>query len=128
LKEAGLALPTASMTAWAFSRICAGVNERLPMPTPMFLTAEEAGGLDRTNPRLSATAGDRLAASYVNFLIVNDAVIAPAFGVPTDAGAEAILTRLGPAQAIVMLPSREILLGGGNIHCVTQQQPWPRGA
>ncbi len=102
--------------------------ERIPMPTPMFLTEEEASGLDRTNPRLSSSAGDRLAASYVNFLIVNDAVIAPAFGVPTDCVAEAILTRLFPAHAIVMLPSREILLGGGNIHCVTQQQPWPRGA
>ena len=102
--------------------------ERMPMPTPMFLTAEEAGGLDRTNPRLSAAAGDRLAASYVNFLIVNGAVIAPAFGVPTDAAAEAILTGLFPTHEIVMLPSRDILLGGGNIHCVTQQQPTARGA
>ena len=102
--------------------------ERIPMPTPMFLTAEEASGLDRTNPRLSSMAGDRLAASYINFLIVNGAVIAPAFGVPTDATAAAILTGLFPTHEIVMLPSREILLGGGNIHCVTQQQPAVRGA
>jgi agmatine deiminase len=97
--------------------------ERIPMPTPMFLTAEEASGIDRTNPKLSSAPGDRLAASYVNFLIVNGAVIAPAFGVPTDAAAEAILKGLFPTHEIVMLPSREILLGGGNIHCVTQQQP-----
>jgi len=102
--------------------------ERIPMPTPMFLTAEEASGLDRTNPRLSSMAGDRLAASYINFLIVNGAVIAPAFGVPTDATAATILTGLFPTHEIVMLPSREILLGGGNIHCVTQQQPAVRGA
>jgi agmatine deiminase len=102
--------------------------ERMPMPTPMFLTAEEASGLDRTNPKLSSAPGERLAASYVNFLIVNGAVIVPAFGVPTDAAAEAILTGLFPTHEIVMLPSREILLGGGNIHCVTQQQPAVRGA
>ena len=102
--------------------------ERMPMPTPMVLTEEEASGLDRTNPRLSSEAGDRLAASYINFLIVNGAVIAPAFGVPTDAAAEAILTRLFSTREIVMLPSREILLGGGNIHCVTQQQPAMPGA
>jgi len=102
--------------------------ERIPMPTPMILTTEEASGLDRTNPRLSARPGDRLAASYVNFLIVNGAVIAPAFGVPTDATAEAILKRIFSTREIVMLPSREILLGGGNIHCVTQQQPGLRGA
>lgn len=102
--------------------------ERIPMPTPMFLTAEEAAGLDRTNPRLSSSAGDRLAASYVNFLIVNGGVIVPAFGVPTDVAAEAILKGLFPTREIVMLPSREILLGGGNIHCVTQQQPRSRGA
>ena len=100
--------------------------ERMPMPTPLYLTAAEADGIDRTNPRLIARAGDRLAASYVNFLIVNGAVIAPAFGVPTDARAAAILQRLFPAHDIVMLPSREILLGGGNIHCVTQQQPASR--
>lgn len=97
--------------------------ERMPMPTPLFLTADEAGGLDRTNPALSSAAGDRLAASYVNFLIVNGAVIAPAFDVPTDAEAEAVLRRLFPGREVIMLPSREILLGGGNIHCVTQQQP-----
>jgi agmatine deiminase len=97
--------------------------ERMPMPTPMYLTVEEASGLDRTNAQFAAAAGDRLAASYINFLIVNGAVIAPAFGVPTDAVAEAILRGLFPDREVVMLPSREILLGGGNIHCVTQQQP-----
>jgi agmatine deiminase len=96
--------------------------ERIPMPTPIFYTAEEAAGIDRTH----ATAreeGGRLAASYVNFLITNNAVIAPSFNVPTDEPARATLARLFPAHDIIMLPGREILLGGGNIHCITQQQP-----
>jgi agmatine deiminase len=97
--------------------------ERIPMPTPMFYTAEETSGLDQTHTGTSRNPGERLAGSYVNFLIVNGAVIAPCFGVATDAPAQDVLARLFPERKIVMLPGREILLGGGNIHCITQQQP-----
>jgi agmatine deiminase len=97
--------------------------ERIPMPTPMFFTEEEAGGIDQTTSGMTRRAGERLAASYVNFYIANGAIIAPAFGVPTDAAAREVLTRLFPDREVVMVPGREILLGGGNIHCITQQQP-----
>jgi agmatine deiminase len=95
---------------------------RMPMPTPMFYTEEEAAGIDHV-AGMNRRAGERLAASYVNFYIANGAIIAPSFGVPTDAAAEQVLTSLFPDRRIVMLPAREILLGGGNIHCITQQQP-----
>jgi len=97
--------------------------ERIPMPTPMFYSAAEVEGLDQTHAGTSRNVGERLAGSYVNFLIANGAVIAPEFGVETDAAARAVLARLFPEREIVMLPGREILLGGGNIHCITQQQP-----
>lgn len=99
------------------------VVERIPMPTPMFFTEEEAAGIDQTESGMTRSAGERLAASYVNFYIANGAIIAPAFGVPTDEPARAVLERLFPEREVVMLPAREILLGGGNIHCITQQQP-----
>jgi agmatine deiminase len=97
--------------------------EKIPMPSPMFYTAEEAAGIDQATSGMNRAAGERLAASYVNFYIANGAIIAPAFGVPTDAAAQTVLRRLFPDREIVMLPAREILLGGGNIHCITQQQP-----
>jgi len=97
--------------------------EHIPMPTPMFFSAEEAAGIDRGASGMNRASGERLAASYVNFYIANGAIIAPCFGVPTDAPARAVLQRLFPEREIVMLPAREILLGGGNIHCITQQQP-----
>ncbi len=100
--------------------------ERIPMPTPMFYTEEETSGLDRTHTGTSRNAGERLAASYVNFLIVNGAIIAPEFGVATDTAARDVFALLFPERKTVMLPGREILLGGGNIHCITQQQPLRR--
>jgi agmatine deiminase len=97
--------------------------ERMPMPAPLFYTEEEAGGVDATASGMNRRAGERMAASYVNFYIANGAIIAPCFGVVTDEPARAVLARLFPEREIVMVPAREILLGGGNIHCITQQQP-----
>jgi agmatine deiminase len=51
-----------------------------------------------------------------------------AFGMSADAAGKAALNRISSTRESVMLPSREILPGGGNIHCVTQQQPASRGA
>jgi agmatine deiminase len=96
---------------------------KLPMPAPMFITETEASGVRRGSSTMLRHAGARLAASYVNFFIANGAVIAPAFGAETDDAAAAILAGAFPGRDIVMLPAREILLGGGNIHCITQQQP-----
>ncbi len=97
--------------------------ERIPMPTPMFITDDEAAGIDQSENSIKRVPGDRLAASYVNFYIANGAIIAPSFNVPTDAPAQAVLKALFPDREIIMVPAREILLGGGNIHCITQQQP-----
>ncbi len=102
------------------------VVERIPMPAPMFITAAEAAGVDATAPGMNRTAGERMAASYVNFYIANGAIIAPCFGTETDAPAHDVLARLFPDRKIVQVPAREILLGGGNIHCITQQQPGGR--
>ena len=96
---------------------------RIPMPTPMFITEDEASGIDHASNGMNRAAGERLAASYVNFYIANGAIIAPSFGVPTDSAARSVLEKAFPDREIVMLPAREILLGGGNIHCITQQQP-----
>jgi agmatine deiminase len=97
--------------------------ERIPMPTPMYLTEAEAAGIDHSPTGMNRTPGERLAASYVNFYIANGAIIAPCFDIPTDAPAKAVLQNLFPDREVVMVPAREILLGGGNIHCITQQQP-----
>jgi agmatine deiminase len=64
-----------------------------------------------------------MAASYVNFYIANKAVVVPQFGVPTDEQAIAALQERFSTRKVIGVSSREILLGGGNIHCITQQIP-----
>lgn len=98
---------------------------KLPQPGPLLLTEREAAGVDSregTRPRI---AGDRLAASYVNFYVANRRVVMPLLDPLLDARALRVLKRLFPARQVVGVPAREILLGGGNIHCITQQLPAP---
>jgi agmatine deiminase len=101
---------------------------KIHQPGPLFLTAEEAAGVDRSETAAPRQAGDRLAASYVNFYPANGGLVAPVFGDPQDQPALQTLQRLFPDRRVVGIPAREILLGGGNIHCVTQQQPIGRPA
>ena len=68
-------------------------------------------------------AGERLAASYVNFYIANRAIVMPLLDERHDGRAKAAIARMFPGRKVIGVPSREILLGGGNIHCITQQVP-----
>ncbi|MFZ2288935.1 MAG: agmatine deiminase [Halopseudomonas yangmingensis] len=98
---------------------------RMPIPGPLYASAEECAGVDRVPGSQARDPSVRLAASYVNFLVVNGGIIAPAFDDPHDQAARELLEQLFPDRRVVMVPGREILLGGGNIHCITQQQPAP---
>jgi agmatine deiminase len=95
----------------------------LPQPGPLYMTESEAAGIERSPECRQRRAGDRLAGSYVNFYIANRHVVMPLLDRRTDGKARAVLARLFPGRKIVGVASREILLGGGNIHCITQQQP-----
>ncbi len=67
---------------------------------------------------------DDFAAGYINFYVVNGAVIAPEFGDPiADDKAKSTLRDLFPDRDIVQLNIDAIAAGGGGIHCTTQQQP-----
>lgn len=96
---------------------------KLHQPAPVRITALEAAGVDKVPGTLPRKAGDRMAASYVNFYIANGVVVTPAFDDPMDAPAQTLLAGLFPDRRILPVAAREILLGGGNIHCITQQEP-----
>ena len=67
--------------------------------------------------------GRKIPASYCNFLITNDSVIVPKFDVPDDAAAAEILGSLFKGRKVVSLASRNLAVGLGSFHCLTQQQP-----
>ncbi len=67
--------------------------------------------------------GLRLPASYANFYIANEVLLAPIFGEPTDKVALGILQELFPTRKIKGLPCADVVAGLGAIHCVTQQEP-----
>ena len=65
----------------------------------------------------------RLAASYANFLIVNDAVLMPAYGDEADDAAAAVLADAFPDREIVQVPCRPLIWQNGSLHCITMQLP-----
>ncbi|MBN6151613.1 agmatine deiminase family protein [Xanthomonas sp. AmX2] len=67
--------------------------------------------------------GRRLAASYANFLIVNGAVLIPAYGDPADAQAQAMMAQAFPNHEVVPIPCRALIWQNGSLHCITMQLP-----
>jgi agmatine deiminase len=96
---------------------------KLPSPGPLYLSAREASGIQRKRGTHARFAGWRLAASYVNFYLANGGLVMPLLDPRTDRAAARLLKQLFPKRKVVGVPAREILLGGGNIHCITQQVP-----
>jgi agmatine deiminase len=77
----------------------------LPMPQPVYF------------------AGQRLPASYANFYIANKIVLVPTFNDANDRVALNTLAELFPQREIIGINCRDLVLGLGTIHCMTQQQP-----
>ena len=97
---------------------------KLPVPkNPVCITEEELSGFVFEPGEDEREAGERLAASYVNFYISGGGVIVPQFGDVHDEKAVEILGKCFPERKIYPVYARDIIVGGGNIHCITQQIP-----
>jgi agmatine deiminase len=83
----------------------------LPMPGVVGGTSTDSRNLDR------------LPASYANFYVANNVVLAPIFGHANDSRALKILENLFPSRRVVGINCEPLVWGMGTIHCVTQQQP-----
>jgi agmatine deiminase len=79
--------------------------ETLPMPKPVWFD------------------GQRLPASYANFYIANKLVIVPTFNDANDHVALNTLSKLLPEREVVGIHCRDVVLGLGTLHCMTQQEP-----
>jgi agmatine deiminase len=78
-------------------------------------------------PRARMAGDRRLTLSYLNFYLAGRdgdlAVVMPSFDDPCDNVANDIIAAAFPGRTVVQLPASDIVLGGGGIHCITQQQP-----
>ena len=74
-------------------------------------------------PRPIVDAGRRLAASYANFLVINGAVLVPAYGDVADAPAARMIGEAFPGREIVPVPCRPLIWQNGSLHCITMQLP-----
>jgi agmatine deiminase len=99
---------------------------KVEQPGPLHMTAEEAAGVDVAEGTKPREAGSRLAASYVNFYLGTRRVVVPLLDPKRDRKTLRQLQEIFPKREVVGVPGREILLGGGNVHCVTQQVPLAR--
>jgi agmatine deiminase len=77
----------------------------LPMPEPVYFD------------------GQRLPASYANFYIANQIVLVPTFNDANDRVALNTLAELFPDRKVIGIASKDLVLGLGTLHCMTQQQP-----
>lgn len=100
---------------------------KLPIPDiPVCVEEKDMQGYVFEEGEDTREIGERLAASYVNFYFCNDAIILPQFGNEnheSDLRAIKILKEICPDRKIIPVFARDIILGGGNIHCITQQIP-----
>ncbi|HKZ12046.1 MAG TPA: agmatine deiminase family protein [Rhodanobacteraceae bacterium] len=89
-------------------RTLAGKPYRLfPLPWPKPITDE----------------GRRLAASYANYLIVNGAVLVPAYGDAVDDAAAQTIALAHPGREVIQIPCRPLIWQNGSLHCMTMQLP-----
>ena len=104
------------------------VIRKLPIPEhTICITEKDLANYEFEGGEDFREVGERLAASYVNFYYINGAALVPMFGgenESSDKRALEVLKELCPGREVIGIPARDILLGGGNIHCITQQIPY----
>lgn len=103
------------------------IIHKLPIPDqPICITKEDLDGYTFEEGEDMREVGERLAASYVNFYFSNDAIILPVFGgenKESDERAVTLMQQWNPDRKVIPVLARDILTGGGDIHCITQQIP-----
>ena len=100
--------PNATVYADAAARARAFGVEVVPVPSP---------------GRVIGADGEPVAASYMNFVIGNAAVVVPTHGRPNDDAAIAAIAALFPGRRTLGIRADAVLSGGGAFHCITQQVP-----
>ena len=103
---------------------------KLPMPVePLYMDQASCDTIDVDENAEPRVADEPLIASYMNYLVTNGGVIVPQYGDVNDQLAVDTLQEIYDevwgegAYTCVGVQSEQVVFGGGNIHCITQQEP-----
>ena len=99
------------------------IIHKIPLPSPIYISKDEAKGIVQSSCSTKRTEGFPLVPSYINYYIMNNAILLPAFGNDLDGEAQSILKKIYKKHEIIQISSRELLIGGGGFHCVLHEIP-----
>lgn len=91
----------------------------VPLPKPLWPTHDERASLEQLQTSLNRTEDLPLLCSYINVLQTDALVIVPEFGLPEDTIALSIIREVLPDKTVLSVPARELVLGGGGLHCIS---------
>ena len=95
----------------------------VPLPPETEITSSESRDFASAQGTIQRASGTPLAPSYVNFYVINGAVLVPTFNCSTDQAAIEVIQSAFPKHRVIPYASREFLLGGGGIHCLAKEIP-----
>ena len=96
---------------------------KIQMPKQISLSEAESMEIDYSRFSYNRSPNLTFISTYINCYLCNGGVVLPTFNDPQDEHAIAAFQKMFPDRKIVTVNTREISVGGGNIHCITQQQP-----
>lgn len=99
------------------------IVHKIPIPPPQYITLEEEKGLKQNKTSTHRTEGFQLVPSYINYYLINSALILPAFRCEEDISARNVLKKIFPDREIIQIDAREPLIGGGGFHCILHEIP-----
>lgn len=93
---------------------------KVPLPSIFQRTGEDCEGIEIIQGSKERVLNEPIQPSYINFIFVNGGVIVPTFGDACDEEAAAVFKRVFKDREVRTFPAREIVLGGGGMHCITR--------
>lgn len=93
---------------------------KVPLPSIFHRTQADCEGIEIIQGSKERVLNEPIQPSYINFIFVNGGVIVPTFGDAYDEEAIAVFKRVFKDREVRTFPAREIVLGGGGMHCITR--------
>ncbi len=93
---------------------------KVPLPDIFFKSDDDCDGLVAVSGSKIRPVGEPVQASYINFIFANGAVIVPQFDLKQDKDAKEVFCKVFHNRKIVPFFAREVVLGGGGLHCISR--------